>query len=43
VDHLLPREIAQLRRVLTAPQAAIAFKAREVVKDMVLGRAENER
>ncbi len=43
VDRLLPREIAQLRRVLTAPQAAIAFKAREVVKDMVLGRAENER
>jgi hypothetical protein len=43
VDRLLPREIAQLRRVLTAPQAAIAFKAREVVKDIVLGRAENER
>jgi len=36
-------DLAQLRRVLTAPQAAIAFKAREVVKDMVLGRAENER
>jgi len=43
VDRLLPREIAQLRRVLSAPQAAIAFKAGEVVKDIVLGRAENER
>src|SRR5712692_3319930 len=43
VDRLLPREIAQLRRVLTAPQAAIAFKAREAVKDIVLGRGEDER
>ncbi len=43
VDRLLPREIAQLRRVLTAPQAAIAFKAREVVKDILLGREEDER
>ena len=42
VDRLLPRELAQLRRVLTAPQAVIAFKAREAVKDIVLGRAENE-
>ncbi len=43
VDRLLPREIAQLRRVLTAPQAAIAFKAREAVKDIVFGRGEDER
>lgn len=43
VDRLLPREIAQLRRVLSAPQAAIAFKAREAVKDIVLGRGEDER
>ena len=43
VDRLLPREIAQLRRVLTAPRAAIAFRARETVKDLVLGRAEAER
>jgi hypothetical protein len=43
VDRLMPREIAQLRRVLTAPQAAIAFKAREVVKDIVFGRGEDER
>ena len=42
VDRLMPREIAQLRRVLTAPRAAIAFKAREVVKDIVLGREEDE-
>ena len=37
IDHL-----AQLRRVLTAPRAAIAFKAREVVKDIVLGRGEDD-
>ena len=42
VDRLMPREIAQLRRVLTAPRAAIAFKAREVVKDIVLGRGEDD-
>jgi hypothetical protein len=40
VDRLLPRELAQLRRVITAPQAVIAFKAREAVKDMLLGREE---
>ena len=42
VDRLMPREIAQLRRLLSAPRAAIAFKAREVVKDIVLGREEDE-
>ena len=42
VDRLMPREIAQLRRVLTAPRAAIAFKAREVLKDIVLGRGEDD-
>jgi len=42
VDRLMPREIAQLRRVLTAPRAAIAFKARELVKDIVLGRGEDD-
>jgi len=42
VDRLMPREITQLRRVLTAPRAAIAFKAREVVKDIVLGRGEDD-
>src|SRR5439155_22493863 len=42
VNRLMPREIAQLRRVLTAPRAAIAFKAREVLKDIVLGRGEDD-
>lgn len=42
VDLLLPSEIAQLRRVVTAPQAVIAFKAREVVKDILLGREQGE-
>ena len=42
VDRLMPREIAQLHRVLTTPRAAIAFKAREVVKDIVLGRGEDD-
>jgi relaxase-like protein/DNA relaxase TraI-like protein len=42
VDRLMPREIAQLRRVLTAPRAAIAFKAKKVVKDLVLGREDDE-
>jgi hypothetical protein len=43
VDRLMPREIAQLRRALTAPKAFIAFKAREVVKDILLGREQDER
>jgi len=42
VDRLLPRELALLRRVLTAPRAFIAFKAREAVKDILLGREEGE-
>ena len=42
VDRLLPRELAQLRRVITAPQAVIAFKAREAVKDILLGREDGE-
>jgi len=42
VDRLMPHELAQLRRALTAPRAAIAFKAREVVKGIVLGREEGE-
>lgn len=43
VDRLEPRELAQLRAMLTAPQAAIAFKAREAIRDMLLGRDEPER
>jgi hypothetical protein len=42
VDRLLPWELAQLRRVLTAPRAFIAFKAREAVKDILLGREEDD-
>ena len=42
VDRLLPRELAQLRRVITAPQAVIVFKAREAVKDILLGREEGQ-
>jgi hypothetical protein len=43
VDRLLPHELAQLRRVLTAPHAVIAFRARQTLKDLVLGRDEHER
>ncbi len=43
VDRLEPRELAHLRTTLTAPQAAIAFKAREAIRDMLLGRDERER
>jgi hypothetical protein len=43
VRRLEPRELTQLRRVLTTPQAAIAFRARETVKDILLGREERER
>lgn len=43
VDRLEPRELAQLRKTLTAPQAAIAFKAREAIRDMLLGREQRER
>lgn len=43
VDRLEPRELAQLRTTLTAPQAAIAFKAREAIRDMLLGREDRER
>jgi DNA-directed RNA polymerase subunit F len=38
VARLEPREITQVRMLLTAPQAALAFAARESVKDIVLGR-----
>ena len=41
--QLAPNEIIQLRRVLTAPQAAIVFKARGALRDTVLGRDERER
>jgi hypothetical protein len=40
VARLEPREIAQLRVLLTAPQAAIAFQGRRMLKDLLLGREE---
>lgn len=43
VDRLEPRELASLRRVLTSPQAALVFKARAAVCDVVLGRDKLER
>ncbi len=35
-------EPPRLRTLLTAPQAVFAFEAREVVKDIVLGREPKE-
>ncbi len=43
LHELEPAGLVQLRRVLTAPQAAIAFNAHKAVRDMVLGRDELER
>jgi hypothetical protein len=43
VDRLLPHELAQLRRVLTAPQAVIASRVRQTLKDLALGRDDLER
>jgi hypothetical protein len=40
IGRLEPREIHQLRLILTAPQRAIAFQARRAVKDLLLGREE---
>jgi len=40
VARLEPREIAQLRALITGPQAAIAFHARKTLKAIALGRDE---
>jgi hypothetical protein len=40
--QLEPRELTELRRVLTSPQAAIVFKARAALREMVLGHDERE-
>jgi predicted nucleic acid-binding Zn-ribbon protein len=40
VARLEPREIAHLRALITTPQATIAFQARAVLKDLLLGREE---
>jgi len=41
--QLEPRELTELCRVLTSPQAAIVFKARAALREMVLGHDERER
>ena len=38
IERLEPSEIAQLRLLVTAPQAALAFQAREAFRDIALGR-----
>jgi hypothetical protein len=43
VYRLEPNELTQLRRVLTTPQAAIAFRAREAAKEILFGHKERER
>ncbi|HVH67001.1 MAG TPA: relaxase/mobilization nuclease domain-containing protein [Gemmatimonadales bacterium] len=40
IARLEPREITQLRLILTAPQRAIAFQGRRMLKDLLLGREE---
>ncbi len=40
VARLEPREIAQLRTLITAPQAAIAFQGRRALRELLLGRDE---
>lgn len=42
IARLEPREITQLRLILTSPQRAIAFRARAALKDITLGRGEDE-
>jgi hypothetical protein len=41
--QLLPREMEELRRLVSSPQFALAAKLREVAKDAVLGRDGCER
>jgi hypothetical protein len=43
VRQLEPPELTQLRRLLTTPQAAIAFSARKVAKEILLGHEGRER
>jgi hypothetical protein len=41
-ERLAPRELAQLRAVVTAPEAAIARKVRRSVRDTLLGRDDDQ-
>lgn len=43
VSRLEPRELAQLHRLVTRPQAALAFKLAEGLREIALGREEPER
>jgi len=43
IDGLEPHELRQVRMLVTSPQAAILFHARETVKEIVLGRDGLER
>ncbi len=42
IARLEPREITQLRLILTAPQRAIAFEVRRALKDIALGRGDGD-
>jgi hypothetical protein len=41
--QLEPHELTELRRILTSPQAAIVFKTRAALREMVLGHDERQR
>ena len=43
VGRLEPDEVRQVRMLFTAPQAAIAFHARQTLRELALGRDERER
>jgi hypothetical protein len=40
MEHLLPQEVKRLKALLSGPQLAIAYRLREMLKDVVLGREE---
>lgn len=41
VDRMSPREVQQLRRVVTAPRFALAMEIRTAIRDMALGRDDD--
>ena len=41
VDRMSPREVQQLRRVVTAPRFALAMEIRTAVRDIALGRDDD--
>jgi len=40
LDRLLPRELHQLKALLTSPQAALAERLRSAAREILLGREE---